>query len=188
MGWFRSSMVGQKCSNIARGTTDNMQFFQRENHKKNHSESVWWGKVWFPWTCNIEDWKWQQRELYYKQPKRISRKEPRGYIPPLPIPIPMAPLPVIFTAGDLGDECSSLQVTEPLHMWVTTATNDDLCLFDLYLDVSDSQGILSFVTIIYLIYIFLGTTTSLQCRLDQQKPIEQTFHGEQRASVPLLCA
>ena len=80
-----------------------------------------------------------------------------------------------YSPSELGPGCKKFQVTDTTHIWLyTDPGNDDLCLTDIYLDVSDWQT---------------GSTKSVRCRFDQNKKFELTFQGEPDGikAIPLKC-
>ena len=81
-----------------------------------------------------------------------------------------------YTPGLLGSSCSKFQVTDVTRIWLYTEPGlDDLCLTDLYLDVSSGQT---------------GETRSVRCRFDQNKRFEVTIQGgshSTRKAIPLKC-
>jgi len=76
----------------------------------------------------------------------------------------------------LGPTCSKLQVTETTRIWLYTEPGlDDLCLTDLYLEVSSGQT---------------GSTRSVRCRFDPNKNFEVITQGgshSTRKAIPLKC-
>ena len=81
-----------------------------------------------------------------------------------------------YTLGALGSSCSKFQVTDVTRIWLYTEPGlDDLCLTDLYLDVSSSRT---------------GVTRSVRCRFDQNSKFEVTIQGgshSTRKAIPLKC-
>jgi len=76
----------------------------------------------------------------------------------------------------LGPSCSKFRVTDTTRIWLyTDPGSDDLCLTDLYLDVSSGQT---------------GRTRSVRCRFDPNKNFEVTIQGgshSTRKAIPLKC-